>query len=220
MFFILFFLALDGIPCKSRFMSVSRWIQDTGNLLIITPVTRRAYGVVLDHSTVRIGVEGNSFPLVYLYLNKTRMNKNVSITKVLFFIACLIFIGFCIFWIVKAWAYLKSEISSSLEQRKINKQILDLELELSDLKSEWEILDSDKLDFIWQIELLSGYVQDIEQTQKELHTRANEIRKEIDVLKWSWVVNEDIVNCYQWTWQEYNDCLDSVVGFMMSRQAQ
>ena len=148
------------------------------------------------------------------------MNKNVSITKVLFFIACLIFIGFCIFWIVKAWAYLKSEISSSLEQRKINKQILDLELELSDLKSEWEILDSDKLDFIWQIELLSGYVQDIEQTQKELHTRANEIRKEIDVLKWSWVVNEDIVNCYQWTWQEYNDCLDSVVGFMMSRQAQ
>ena len=34
------------------------------------------------------------------------------------------------------------------EQRKTNQQILDLELELEDVKSEWKTLDSDKIDYI------------------------------------------------------------------------
>lgn len=55
----LWFLFISTLKAKGS-MSVSRWIQDTGNLLIITPVLWRAYGVVLDHSTVRVGREVNT----------------------------------------------------------------------------------------------------------------------------------------------------------------
>ncbi len=108
------------------------------------------------------------------------------------------------------------------EQRELNKQILDLQLELWDLKAEWEILDSDRLDYLGQIELMSGYVADIEATQNELHTRAEQIRKELDILKWDASLNDQLVNCYQWTGDLYNDCLDAViqVGLQQRRQPQ
>lgn len=115
-----------------------------------------------------------------------------------------------------------AQAQDRVEQRKINKQVLDLQLELSDLQAEWDILDSDKLDYIWQIELFSGYVQEIQQTQDELHARADELRKEIDILKWDASLNDKLINCYQRTWDLYNDCLDVIiqVGLQQRRQPQ
>lgn len=117
---------------------------------------------------------------------------------------------------------LRAYAEDKAEQRKINQQILDLELELEDAKSEWETLDSDKLDYMWQIETLSWYVADIQQTQDELHTRAEQIRKEIDILKWDASLNDELINCYQWEWDLYNDCLDAIIytGLTQRRQPQ
>lgn len=108
------------------------------------------------------------------------------------------------------------------EQRKTNQQILDLELELEDVKSEWKTLDSDKIDYIWQIETLSWYVAEIQSEQDNLHNRAEQIRKEIDILKWNASLNDELINCYQWTWDLYNDCLDAIIytGLQQRRQPQ
>ena len=101
------------------------------------------------------------------------------------------------------------------EQREIAKQIMDLELELQDIQSEWNIMDDSKQELLEQ-------VKDIEWTQNELHNRANAIRSELNVLKWNHSTASDITNCYEYTWELYNDCLDAYiqVGLIQSRQAQ
>lgn len=108
------------------------------------------------------------------------------------------------------------------EQRKINQQILDLELELSDIQNEWSIFDDAKIEKKEQINILSWEILDIEKQQDELHARADEIRKEIDILKWDASLNDELINCYQRTWDLYNDCLDAIiqVGLQQRRQPQ
>lgn len=108
------------------------------------------------------------------------------------------------------------------EQRKINQQILDLELELEDIQSQRWILNDDKDEKTNKIQQLSWQVAEIENTQNEIHNKADEIRKQISLLKWDKDLNEEVVNCYQWTWELYNECLDAIiqVGLMKSRQAQ
>lgn len=138
--------------------------------------------------------------------------------RVIYLLAVIVSVFTLSLYIPKFTAYAQERS----EQRKINKQIMDLQLELNDLQAEWDILDSDKLDYLWQIELMSWYVADIQQTQDELHNRAEEIRKEMDILKWDASLNDQLINCYQWTWDLYNDCLDAIiqVGLLQSRQAQ
>lgn len=105
------------------------------------------------------------------------------------------------------------------EQRELAQKIMDLELELSDLQAEWETLDSDKQDFIGQIELFQWYIKDIQGTQDELHNRAVEIRNELNKLSWhnsAW----DITNCYEYTWDLYNDCLDAYIQVGLSQRRQ
>lgn len=108
------------------------------------------------------------------------------------------------------------------EQRKVNQQILDLELELSDIQNEWSIFDDTKIEKQEQINILSWEILDIERQQDELHARADEIRKEIDILKWDANLNDELINCYQRTWDLYNDCLDAIiqVGLQQRRQPQ
>ena len=108
------------------------------------------------------------------------------------------------------------------EQKELAKQILDLNLELSDIQSEWQVFNDTKLEKQTQLKTLSWEIAEIEQTQNELHDRAEQIRKELSILNWTASVNDQIVNCYQWTWQEYNDCLDAIisVGLQQRRQPQ
>lgn len=108
------------------------------------------------------------------------------------------------------------------EQKELAKQILDLNLELSDIQSEWQVFNDTKLEKQTQLKTLSWEIADIEQTQNELHDRAEQIRKELSILNWDASMNDQIVNCYQWTWQEYNDCLDAIiqVGLQQRRQPQ
>ena len=117
---------------------------------------------------------------------------------------------------------LYAQAQDRAEQRKINQQILDLQLELEDVKSEWNIFNDTKLEKQEQLKVLSWEIVEIEQEQDFLHKRADEIRMEIDKLKWVSSLNDEIVNCYQWTWDLYNDCLDAIiqVGLLQSRQAQ
>jgi len=117
---------------------------------------------------------------------------------------------------------LYAQAQDRAEQRKINQQILDLQLELEDVKSEWNIFNDTKLEKQEQLKLLSWEIVEIEQEQDFLHKRADEIRMEIDKLKWISSLNDEIVNCYQRTWDLYNDCLDAIiqVGLLQSRQAQ
>ena len=145
-------------------------------------------------------------------------DNNKKFGRIIYLIAFIVAVFTLSLYIPKFTAYAQEKT----EQRKINKQILDLQLELNYLKAEWDILDSDRLDYLWQIELMSWYVADIEQTQNELHTRADEIRKEIDILKWNAILNDQLINCYQWTWELYNDCLDAIiqVGLQQRRQPQ
>lgn len=138
--------------------------------------------------------------------------------RIIYLVAVIVSVFTLSLYIPKFTAYAQEKS----EQRKINKQILDLQLELNDLQAQWDILDSDKLDYLWQIELMSWYVADISWTQAELHERAEEIRKEIDILKWDASLNDQLINCYQWTWELYNDCLDAIiqVGLQQRRQPQ
>lgn len=117
---------------------------------------------------------------------------------------------------------LYAQAQDRAEQRKINQQILDLQLELEDVKSEWNIFNDTKLEKQEQLKVLSWEIVEIEQEQGFLHKRADEIRMEIDKLKWVSSLNDEIVNCYQRTWDLYNDCLDAIiqVGLLQSRQAQ
>lgn len=117
---------------------------------------------------------------------------------------------------------LYAQAQDRAEQRKINQQILDLQLELEDVKSEWNIFNDTKLEKQEQLKVLSWEIVEIEQEQDFLHKRADEIRMEIDKLKWVSSLNDEIVNCYQRTWDLYNDCLDAIiqVGLLQSRQAQ
>ena len=139
-------------------------------------------------------------------------------TKLIYLIAIFVAVFTVALYIPKVVAYAQDKA----EQRKINQQILDLELELEDVKSEWKTLDSDKIDYIWQIETLSWYVAEIQSEQDNLHNRAEQIRKEIDILKWNASLNDELINCYQLTWDLYNDCLDAIIytGLIQSRQAQ
>lgn len=131
----------------------------------------------------------------------------ISKTKLIYLIAIFVAAFTVALYIPKVVAYTQDKA----EQRKINQQILDLELELEDVKSEWKTLDSDKIDYIWQIETLSWYVAEIQSEQDNLHNRAEQIRKEIDILKWNASLNDELINCYQWTWDLYNDCLDAII---------
>ena len=117
---------------------------------------------------------------------------------------------------------LYAQAQDRAEQRKINQQILDLQLELEDVKSEWNIFNDTKLEKQEQLKVLSWEIVEIEQEQDFLHKRADEIRMEIDKLKWVSSLNDEIVNCYQRTWDLYNDCLDAIiqVGLLQSRRAQ
>lgn len=117
---------------------------------------------------------------------------------------------------------LYAQAQDRAEQRKINQQILDLQLELEDVKSEWNIFNDTKLEKQEQLKVLSWEIVEIEQEQDFLHKRADQIRMEIDKLKWVSSLNDEIVNCYQRTWDLYNDCLDAIiqVGLLQSRQAQ
>lgn len=146
------------------------------------------------------------------------MTDTKRINKIIYLLAVIVSVFTLSIYVPRWNAYAQDKA----EQRKINQQILDLQLELNDLQAERDILDSDKLDYLWQIELMSWYVADIRQTQDELHNRADEIRKEIDILKWDASMNDELINCYQWTGDLYNDCLDAIisVGLMKSRQAQ
>jgi len=114
---------------------------------------------------------------------------------------------------------LYAQAQDRAEQRKINQQILDLQLELEDVKSEWNIFNDTKLEKQEQLKVLSWEIVEIEQEQDFLHKRADEIRMEIDKLKWVSSLNDEIVNCYQRTWDLYNDCLDAIiqVGLLQSR---
>ena len=106
------------------------------------------------------------------------------------------------------------------EQREINQQILDLELELEDIQSQRWILNDDKDEKTNEIQQLSWQVAEIENTQNEIHNKADEIRKQISLLKWDKDLNEEVVNCYQWTWELYNDCLDAYIQVGLSQRRQ
>ena len=121
------------------------------------------------------------------------------------------------------WLYIPKFIAyaqDKTEQRELAKQILDLELELSDIQSEWHIFDDTKLEKQEQLNTLSWEIAEIEQTQNELHDRAEQIRKELLILNWDASMNDQIVNCYQWTWQEYNDCLDAIIQVGLQQRTQ
>lgn len=123
-----------------------------------------------------------------------------SKTKLIYLIAVFIAAFTVALYIPKVVAYAQDKA----EQRKINQQILDLELELQDVKSERQIMEDTKQEYYLHINWLN-------EEQKILHRRADEIRKAIDELKWVNSLNDEIVNCYQWTWDLYNDCLDAIV---------
>lgn len=108
------------------------------------------------------------------------------------------------------------------EQREKAQRIMDLELELSDVQAEWLIMDDSKSELYQQIDKIKSNVVDIENTQSALHNRANAIRAELNELNWEYSTASDITNCYEYTWDLYNDCLDAIiqVGLQQSRQAQ
>ena len=130
-----------------------------------------------------------------------------SKTKLIYLIAVFVTAFTLALYIPKVVAYAQDKA----EQRKINQQILDLELELEDVKWERKIFDDTRLEKEELIKQLSWEVAEIKQEQDMLHRRADEIRKAIDELKWVYSLNDEIVNCYQWTWDLYNDCLDAII---------
>lgn len=130
-----------------------------------------------------------------------------SKTKLIYLIAVFVAAFTVALYIPKVVAYAQGKA----EQRKINQQILDLELELEDVKWERKIFDDTRLEKEKQMEQLSWEIAEIKQEQDMLHRRADEIRKDIDKLKWVYSLNDEIVNCYQWTWDLYNDCLDAII---------
>lgn len=130
-----------------------------------------------------------------------------SKTKLIYLIAVFVAAFTVALYIPKVVAYAQDKA----EQRKINQQILDLELELEDVKWERKIFDDTRLGKEKQMEQLSWEIAEIKQEQDMLHRRADEIRKDIDKLKWVYSLNDEIVNCYQWTWDLYNDCLDAII---------
>lgn len=122
-------------------------------------------------------------------------------TKNLIYLIAIFVAAFTVaLYIPKVVAYAQDKA----EQRKINQQILDLELELEDVKWERQIMEDTKQEYYLHINWLN-------EEQKMLHKRADEIRKAIDELKWVNSLNDEIVNCYQWTWDLYNDCLDAII---------
>lgn len=123
-----------------------------------------------------------------------------SKTKLIYLIAIFVVAFTVALYIPKVVAYAQDKA----EQRKINQQILDLELELQDVKSERQIMEDTKQEYYLHINWLN-------EEQNMLHKRADEIRKAIDELKWVNSLNDEIVNCYQWTWDLYNDCLDAII---------
>lgn len=130
-----------------------------------------------------------------------------SKTKLIYLIAVFVAAFTVALYIPKVVAYAQDKA----EQRKINQQILDLELELEDVKSERKIFDDTRLEKEELMKQLSWEIAEIKQEQDMLHRRADEIRKDIDKLKWVYSLNDEIVNCYQWTWDLYNDCLDAII---------
>ena len=130
-----------------------------------------------------------------------------SKTKLIYLIAVFVTAFTVALYIPKVVAYAQDKA----EQRKINQQILDLELELEDVKSERKIFDDTRLEKEELIKQLSWEIAEIKQEQDMLHRRADEIRKDIDELKWVYSLNDEIVNCYQWTWDLYNYCLDAII---------
>ena len=85
------------------------------------------------------------------------------------------------------------------EQRELAKQILDLELELSDIQSEWHIFDDTKLEKQEQLNILSWEIAEIEQTQNELHDRAEQIRKELWIGSTTEQKNEWNISKWEWS---------------------
>lgn len=138
--------------------------------------------------------------------------------KIIYLVAMFVAIFTFSLYIPKFQAYAQEK----KEQRELNKQILDLELELSDTQSQRLALDDGKQELLKLIDQYVIDVANIEQAQENLHTRAEEIRKELDILKWDASLNDKLVNCYQWTGDLYNDCLDAViqVGLNQRRQPQ
>lgn len=106
------------------------------------------------------------------------------------------------------------------EQREKAQRIMDLELELSDVQAEWQIMDDSKSELYQQIDEIKSNVADIENTQSDLHNRANAIRAELNELNWNHSTASDITNCYEYTWDLYNDCLDAYIQVGLSQRRQ
>ena len=116
---------------------------------------------------------------------------------------------------VCVWLYLPKMIASAndaLEQREINKQIMDIEFQLEDLSAQWQVFDDQIKDKETLIASLSWDIAEIRDQQDELHTAAETLRSQISQLKWEYTINDEIINCYQFEGELYNECLDAVIS--------
>lgn len=100
--------------------------------------------------------------------------------------------------------------NDKLEQRAINKQIMDLQLQLEDVQSQWEVFDDQKQELEEQIKEIESWIKSITEEQYTLHRQAELIRNSIKQLKWEKTLNETVENCYQYEWELYNECLDAI----------
>ena len=111
-----------------------------------------------------------------------------------------------------AWLYIPRVVNyvhAYQEEKAVQKQITDINSQISDLQNERAIQDAIKLDKESQIASLSGEIADIVAKQNELNKEANSLRNQLADLTGEKKAHgsADTNECFEFTGNEYTDCL-------------
>ena len=115
-----------------------------------------------------------------------------------------------------AWLYIPRVVNyvhAYQEEKAVQKQITDINSQISDLQNERAIQDAIKLDKESQIASLSGEIADIVAKQNELNKEADSLRNQLADLTGEKKTHgsADTSECFEYVGNEYTDCLSEKI---------